>query len=55
MLVFFDPESDVGSALGQLLGGPVRVVSEAQRAKLARDADPARSCGRRAPIGPAAR
>jgi AraC-like DNA-binding protein len=40
MLVFFDPESDVGSALGQLVNGPVRVVSEAQRAKLARNADP---------------
>jgi AraC-like DNA-binding protein len=41
MLVFFDSESDVGVALGQLVSGLVRVVSEAQRAKLASDADPA--------------
>ena len=40
MLVFFDPESDVGSALGQLVSGPVRAVSEEQRAGLVRDADP---------------
>jgi len=40
LLVFFDPESDVGAALGQLSSGPIRVVSDAERAKLAGDADP---------------
>jgi AraC-like DNA-binding protein len=40
VLVFFDPESDVGAALGQVFNGPIRLVSEAERRTLVRDLDP---------------
>jgi len=40
LLVFFEPESQVGAALAQALGGVSRSVSERERDALARDADP---------------
>jgi len=40
LLVFLDPESDVGSALRAVLPGPVRIVSAAERDQLVGDADP---------------
>ena len=40
LLVFVDPESDAGRSLRALLDGPVRLVSEAERDLLARQADP---------------
>ncbi|WP_394841413.1 AraC family transcriptional regulator [Pendulispora brunnea] len=40
LLVFLEPESDVGSALRAVLSGPVRVVSPEERDQLVGDADP---------------
>jgi transcriptional regulator GlxA family with amidase domain len=40
LLVFLDPESDVGAALSPLFTGAVRIVSRDECAALARDADP---------------
>ncbi|APR83136.1 Transcriptional regulator, AraC family protein [Minicystis rosea] len=39
LLVFFDPESDVGASLHAALAGPVRLVSDAERDALV-DVDP---------------
>ncbi|WP_394826143.1 helix-turn-helix transcriptional regulator [Pendulispora albinea] len=36
-LVFLDPESDVGTALGAVLTGPVRLISAKERDELLRD------------------
>lgn len=40
LLVFLDPESDVGRSLGGVLGGPVRLLDEAARDRLIAGADP---------------
>ncbi len=40
LLVFFEPESQIGVALTQTLGGVSRSVSERERDALLRDADP---------------
>jgi AraC-like DNA-binding protein len=42
LLVFLDPESDVGAALGATLEGPVRALTAAERDALAEGADPLR-------------
>jgi hypothetical protein len=44
VVIFFDPESDVGAALRPALSGPVRLTSSAERAALVRGVeDPIRS------------
>src|SRR5712692_2958578 len=40
LLVFLDPESDAGATLSALLDGPIRLISDAERAVLIRDANP---------------
>ena len=40
LLVFLDPESDVGAALAGVLAGSIRVISDVERAALVEDADP---------------
>jgi transcriptional regulator GlxA family with amidase domain len=40
LLVFLDPESDAGATLSALLDGPIRLISDAERALLIRNADP---------------
>jgi AraC-like DNA-binding protein len=40
VLVFLDPESEVGAALASALSGPVRLIDPAERAALVQDADP---------------
>ncbi|XXF79974.1 helix-turn-helix transcriptional regulator [Myxococcaceae bacterium GXIMD 01537] len=45
LLLFLDPESDVGAALGATLTGPVRELTAAERDALAADADPRRLMG----------
>ncbi|ATB26720.1 Transcriptional regulator, AraC family [Melittangium boletus DSM 14713] len=45
LLVFLDPESEVGAALGALFTGAVRPISDSERDVLAREAEPARLMG----------
>lgn len=40
LLVFLDPESDVGRSLARVVDGPVRTLSEAERSALLVDASP---------------
>ncbi|WP_394830715.1 AraC family transcriptional regulator [Pendulispora rubella] len=40
LLVFLEPESDVGAALRTVLSGPVRIVSAEERDQLVADTDP---------------
>ncbi|WP_306818562.1 AraC family transcriptional regulator [Archangium lipolyticum] len=42
LLVFLDPESEAGAALGASVEGPFRALSAVERDTLARDADPMR-------------
>src|SRR5262245_15672475 len=39
VVIFFDPESDVGAALRPALSGPVRLISKAERAELVRSVE----------------
>ncbi|ADO70554.1 Transcriptional regulator, AraC family [Stigmatella aurantiaca DW4/3-1] len=45
LLVFLDPESEVGASLAAALTGPIRGLSAAERDTLAREADPSRLMG----------
>ena len=40
LLVFLNPESDAGAALGAVVDGPVRLISDDERAALVRDGRP---------------
>jgi AraC-like DNA-binding protein len=43
VIVFFDPESDVGAALRPALTGPIRLISKAERTELVRHVDDPRT------------
>src|SRR5262245_8590229 len=43
LVIFFDPESDVGAAFRPALPGPVRLISTAERAELVRGVEEPRS------------
>src|SRR5215831_7929297 len=43
VVIFVDPESDVGAALRPALSGPIRLTSSAERAELVRGVDDPRS------------
>src|SRR5262249_22018843 len=43
VVIFFDPESDVGAALRPALSGPIRLTSGAERAELVQGVDDPRS------------
>jgi hypothetical protein len=51
LVIFFDPESDMGAAFWPAMQTPLRLVSEAERADLMRGVDEFRSMG--APTRPA--
>jgi AraC-like DNA-binding protein len=43
VVIFFDPESDMGAAIRPALSGPVRLTSQAERTELVRGVDDPRS------------
>src|SRR5215467_3980927 len=43
LVIFFDPESDVGAALGPPIRAPLRLISERERAEIVRGVEDFRS------------